>query len=166
MSYPPSIAYVRRRTRKDQRTSKLAATETVTWSNFAHQLSTRSFRKAQPRVSERRPEPLSEGLWVPKMPSESFRPDINRIDEFNFDSAFVNSDNSASHSLGQTNLRKIRPSFRDGPFGLFRRINLIAPSRFLRLDLPPISIREHINRADFKLPADTGDAGHRPRRLR
>ena len=100
-------------------------------------------------------------LWVPKMPSESFRPEFHQIDEFNFDSAFVNSDNSASHSLGQTNLRKIRPSFRDGPFGLFRRINLIAPSRFLRLDLPSISIREHINRAGFKLPADTGDAGHR-----
>src|SRR5215471_17930627 len=29
------------------------------------------------------------------------------------------------NSLGQTNLRKIRPSFRDWPFGLFRRINLI-----------------------------------------
>src|SRR5262249_12020373 len=83
-----------------------------------------------------------------------------------FDSAFVNSDNSASHSLWQPNLRKIRPSFRDGPLGLFRRINLSAPSRFLRLDLPPISIREHINRAGFKLPADTGDAGHRPRGLR
>ena len=105
-------------------------------------------------------------LWVPKMPSESFRPEFHQIDEFNFDSAFVNSDNSASHSLGHTNLRKIRPSFRDGPFALFRRINLIAPSRFLRLDLPSISIREHINRAGFKLPADTGDAGHRPRGLR
>jgi hypothetical protein len=68
------------------------------------------------------------GLWVSKMPSESFRPEFHQIDEFNFDSAFVNSDNSASHSLGQTNLRKIRPSFRDGPFGLFRRIILIAPS--------------------------------------
>jgi hypothetical protein len=45
------------------------------------------------------------------MPSESFRPEFHQIDEFNFDSAFVNSDNSASHSLGQTNLRKIRPSF-------------------------------------------------------
>jgi hypothetical protein len=108
----------------------------------------------------------SARLWVPKLPSESFRPVFQQIDEFNFDSAFVNSDNSASHSLGQTNLRKIRPSFRDGPFGLFRRINLIAPSRFLRLDLPSISIREHINRAGFKLPADTGDAGHRPRGLR
>jgi hypothetical protein len=82
-------------------------------------------------------------LWVPKMPSESFRPEFHQIDEFNFDSAFVNSDNSASHSLGQTNLRKIRPSFRDGPFALFRRIILIAPSRFLRLDLSSISIREH-----------------------
>jgi hypothetical protein len=79
------------------------------------------------------------------MPSESYRPEYHQIDEFNFDLAFVNSDNSASHSLGQTNLRKIRPSFRDGPFGLFRRINLIAPSRFLRMDLPSISIREHIN---------------------
>jgi hypothetical protein len=97
------------------------------------------------------------------MPFESFRPEFHQIDEFNFDSAFVNSDNSASHSLGQTNLRKIRPSFRDGPFGLFRRSNLIAPSRFLQLDLPSISIREHINRAGFKLPADTGDTGHRPR---
>ena len=82
-------------------------------------------------------------VWVPKMPSKSFRPEFHQIDEFNFDSAFVNSDNSASHSLGQTNLRKIRPSFRDGLFGLFRRINLIAPSRFLRLDLSSISIREH-----------------------
>ena len=100
------------------------------------------------------------------MPSESFRPEFHQINEFNFDSAFVNSDNSAFHSLGQTNLRNIRPSFRDGPFGLFRRINLIAPSRFLRLDLPSISIREQINRAGFKLPADTGDAGHRPRGLR
>ena len=81
------------------------------------------------------------------MPSKSFRLEFHKIDEFNFDSAFVNSDNSASHSLGQTNLRKIRPSFPDKPFGLFRRINLIAPSRFLRLDLPSISIREHINRA-------------------
>jgi len=44
-------------------------------------------------------------LWVPKMPSESFRPEFHQINEFNFDSAFVNSDNSASHSLGQTNLR-------------------------------------------------------------
>jgi hypothetical protein len=105
-------------------------------------------------------------LWVPKMPSKSFRPEFHQIDEFNFDSAFVNSDNSASHSLGQTNLRKIRPSFRDRPFGLFRRINMIAPSRFLRLDMPSISIREHINRAGFKQPADTGDAGHRPRGLR
>jgi hypothetical protein len=77
------------------------------------------------------------------MPSESFRPEFHQIDEFNFDSAFINSDNSASHSLRQTNLRKIRPSFRDGPFALFRRIILIAPSRFLRLDLSSISIREH-----------------------
>jgi hypothetical protein len=100
------------------------------------------------------------------MPSESFRPEFHQIDEFNFDSAFVNSDNSASHPLGQTNLRKILPSFRDGPFGLFRIINLIAPSRFLRLDLPSISIREHINRAGLELPADTGDAGHRPQGLR
>ncbi len=75
------------------------------------------------------------------MPSKSFRLEFHKIDEFNFDSAFVNSDNSASHSLGQTNLRKIRPSFPDKPFGLFRRINLIAPSRFLRLDLPSINIR-------------------------
>src|SRR6185436_21012698 len=102
---------------------------------------------------------FQKALWVPKMPSESFRPEFHQIDEFNFDSAFVNTDNSASHSLGQTNLRKIRPPFRDGPFGLFRRINLIAPSRFLQLDLPSISIREHINRAGFKLPADTVDAG-------
>ena len=85
----------------------------------------------------------SRRVWVPKMPSERFRPEFHQIDEFNFDSAFVNSDNSASHSLGQTNLRKIRPSFGDGPFALFRRIILIAPSRFLRLDLPSISIREH-----------------------
>jgi hypothetical protein len=56
-----------------------------------------------------------------------------------FDSAFINSDNSATHSLGQTNLRIIRPSFRDRPFGLFRRINLVAPSQFLRLDLTSIS---------------------------
>src|SRR5262249_60044106 len=63
-----------------------------------------------------------EYVWVPKMPSESFRPEFHQIDEVIFDSAFVNSDNSASHSLGQTNLRKIRPSSRDGPFGLFRRI--------------------------------------------
>src|SRR5215831_14901054 len=105
-------------------------------------------------------------LWVPKIPSESFRPEFHQIDEFNFDSAFVNSDNSAFDSLGQTNLRKIRPSFRDGPFGLFRRINLIVPSRFLRLDLLSICIREHINRAGFKLPADTGDAVHRLRGLR
>ena len=27
------------------------------------------------------------------MPSESFRPEFHQIDEFNFDSAFVNSDN-------------------------------------------------------------------------
>jgi len=60
------------------------------------------------------------------MPSESFRPEFHQIDEFIIDSAFFNSDNNASHSLGQTNLRKIRPSFRDEPFGLFRRINLIA----------------------------------------
>src|SRR5262249_27593706 len=105
-------------------------------------------------------------LWVPKIPSESFRPEFHQIDEFNFDLAFVNSDNSAFHSLGQTNLRKIRPSFRDGPFGLFRRINLIAPSRFLRLDLPSICIREQLNRAFFKLPADTCDANHRLRGLR
>jgi len=58
------------------------------------------------------------------MPSESFRPDFHQIDEFNFDSAFVNSDNSASHSLGQMNLRKIRTSFRDRPFGLFRRTGI------------------------------------------
>jgi hypothetical protein len=100
------------------------------------------------------------------MQSEGFRPEFHQIGEFNFDSAFVNSDNSASHSLGQTNLCKIQPSFRDGLFGLFRRINVIAPSRFLRLDLPLISIREQINRASFELPADTGDAGHRPRGLR
>jgi hypothetical protein len=50
-------------------------------------------------------------LWVPKMPSKSFRLEFHKIDEFNFDSAFVNSDTSASRSLGQTNLRKIRPSF-------------------------------------------------------
>src|SRR5262245_15458264 len=65
-------------------------------------------------------------LWVPKMPYESLRPEFHQIDEFNFDSAFVNSDNSPSHSSGQTNLRNIRPSFRDEPFGLFIRINLIA----------------------------------------
>jgi hypothetical protein len=35
-------------------------------------------------------------------------PEFHQIDEFNFDSAFVISDNSASHSLGQRNLRKIR----------------------------------------------------------
>src|SRR5262249_20910607 len=74
-------------------------------------------------------------LWVPKMPSESFMPKFLRIDEFNFDLIFVYSDNSASHSLGQTSLHKIRRSFRYGPFGLFRRINLIAPIRFLRLDM-------------------------------
>jgi hypothetical protein len=28
------------------------------------------------------------------MPSESFRPEFHQIDEFNFDSAFVNSDNT------------------------------------------------------------------------
>jgi len=84
------------------------------------------------------------------MPSESFRPEFHQIDEFNFDPAFVNSDNSTSHSLGQTNLLKIRPSFRNGPFCLFRRINLIAPSRFLRLDLPSISILEYINRVGFR----------------
>jgi hypothetical protein len=70
------------------------------------------------------------------MPSESFMPNFLRIDEFNFDLIFVYSDNSASHSLRQTSLHKIRPSFRCGPFGLFRRINLIAPIRFLRLDMP------------------------------
>jgi len=30
-------------------------------------------------------------LWVPKMPSKSFMPEFHQIDEFNFDSAFVNS---------------------------------------------------------------------------
>src|SRR5262245_33060379 len=105
-------------------------------------------------------------LWVSKMSSESFMPEVRQIDEFNIDSAFVNSDNNASHSLGQTNLPKIRPSFRYEPFGLFRRINLIVPSRFLRLDLLSICIREHLNRVVFKLPADTGDAVHRLRGLR
>src|SRR5262249_45983126 len=105
-------------------------------------------------------------LWVSKMSSESFMPEVRQIDEFNIDSAFVNSDNNASHSLGQTNPPKIRPSFRYEPFGLFRRINLIVPSRFLRLDLLSICIREHLNRVVFKLPADTGDAVHRLRGLR
>jgi hypothetical protein len=40
------------------------------------------------------------GLWVPKLPSESFKPEFYQIDEFNIDSAFVNSDNGASHCLG------------------------------------------------------------------
>src|SRR5262245_7739451 len=31
----------------------------------------------------------SSRLWVPKMPSESFRPGFYQIDEFNFDSADV-----------------------------------------------------------------------------
>jgi hypothetical protein len=98
-----------------------------------------------------------QNLWVPKMPSESFRPEYHQIDGFNFDSAFVNSDNSASHSLGQTNLRKIRPSFRDGPFGLFRKINLIAPIPFLRLDLRELSasclvfFQKHVKTARRKL---------------
>jgi hypothetical protein len=35
------------------------------------------------------------------MPSESFIREIHKVDEFNFDSSFVNSDNSASRSLGQ-----------------------------------------------------------------
>ena len=30
-------------------------------------------------------------MWVPKMPSERSRPEFHQIDEFNFDSAFVNS---------------------------------------------------------------------------
>ena len=29
-------------------------------------------------------------MWVPKMLSESFRREFHQIDEFNFDSAFVN----------------------------------------------------------------------------
>jgi Carboxypeptidase regulatory-like domain len=44
-------------------------------------------------VSKSRPLeslPSSLKLWAPKMPSESFRPEFHRIDEFNFDSAFVN----------------------------------------------------------------------------
>ena len=86
------------------------------------------------------------------MPSESFRPEFHQIDEFIFDSAFFNSDINASHSLGQTNLRKIRPSFRDGPFGLFRRINLIVPSRFLRLDLPSIRIQEQLTEISSSCP--------------
>jgi hypothetical protein len=49
--------------------------------------------------------PRALPVWVPKMPSESFKLEFHLIDEFDFDSAFVNSDNSASHSLGQTNLR-------------------------------------------------------------
>src|SRR5215468_10424608 len=110
--------------------------------------------------------PLLYSLWVSKMSSESFMPEVRQIDEFNIDSAFVNSDNNASHSLGQTNLPKIRPSFRYEPFGLFRRINLIVPIRFLRLDLLSICIREHLNRVVFKLLADTGDAVHRLRGLR
>ena len=28
-------------------------------------------------------------VWIPKMPSESFRPEFHQIDEFNFDSAYV-----------------------------------------------------------------------------
>ena len=106
----------------------------------------------EPETGVRPDSEQGQAVWVPKMPSESFRPEFHQIDEFNFDPAFVNSDNSDSHSLGQTNLRKIRPSFRDGPFGLFRRINLIAPGRFLRLDLPSISIREHINHKHTVIP--------------
>src|SRR5215467_13952771 len=39
-------------------------------------------------------------LSVPKMPSEIFKPEF-QVDEFNFDSSFGNSDNSASQSFGQ-----------------------------------------------------------------
>ena len=38
---------------------------------------------------------------VPKMPSEGFKLEFHQVDEFNFDSSFVNSDNSASQFLGQ-----------------------------------------------------------------
>src|SRR5262245_46043937 len=34
------------------------------------------------------------------MPSGSFRPEFHQVDEFNFDSSFVNSDNIAYQSLG------------------------------------------------------------------
>jgi hypothetical protein len=38
-------------------------------------------------------------LWVPKMPSESFRPEFHQINEFNFDSAFVNADKFANFGI-------------------------------------------------------------------
>ena len=44
---------------------------------------------------------VSYSLSVPKMPSESFKPEFHQVDEFNFDSYFVNSDNIASQFLGQ-----------------------------------------------------------------
>ena len=34
------------------------------------------------------------------MPSESISPEFHQVDEFNFESSFVNSDNSDSQSLG------------------------------------------------------------------
>jgi len=43
---------------------------------------------------------MRPSLWVPKMPSESFRPEFHQVDEFNFDSSFVDMDSSDSQSFG------------------------------------------------------------------
>jgi len=61
---------------------------------------------------------------------------------------------------------KIKPSYGDGSFDLFRRTILIGPRCFFRMDLLSVRNREQLNRAFFKLPFDTGDVGHRPWGLR
>ena len=93
------------------------------------------------------------------MPSESFWPEFHQIDEFNFNQGFVNSDNSASHSLGQTNLRKIRPSFRDGPFGA--DLSFCAPLLQPHLEFPDVKdfdrLRQRaVSRERYREPEEIG----------
>src|SRR5262245_29161201 len=78
---------------------------------------------------------LKQKVWVPKMPSESFSPEFHQIDEFNFDSAFVNSDNSASHSLGQ----RILPGRVGGGDHFFDPHSSCPPLKIMSIDRIPVS---------------------------
>jgi hypothetical protein len=111
---------------------------------------------------------LSDSLWIPKIPSESFEPKFRQVDEFNFDWSFVYSNNSAYQSLGQGRHPPAKSDHRppNWVYGLFRRVNLVAPSRFFRRRLPPFRNQSQIGINSIKLPADIGDAGRRPRGLR
>src|SRR5262245_23458009 len=67
---------------------------------------------------------------------------------------------------GKISLRKIQLSSRDGTYGLFRRVNLIALSQFFRQSLLPVCNWILLGLVSIKLPADTCDGGRQPQAAR